>query len=123
MNAAIRAWGGDPDVEGPRSRRIKWDWVERYSGAENVDPVLESMNVRDDIRGRLGEVKVKVLIVHGEVDQGWKVEEAEMVRDGLVNAEVRFEVIRGSGHLIIWMRDSEDVSGIIGEFVREVCGM
>jgi 3-oxoadipate enol-lactonase len=120
MNAAIRGWGGDPDVTGPRAQRIKRDWVDRHSGAENIDEILESLNVRDDIRPRLGEIKTRVLIMNGELDETWKLEEREIVRDGMVNADVKFEVVKGSGHLVVYTRDSEDVSRMIGDFVREV---
>ena len=119
MNAAIVLWGGDPDVTGARAHRIKHDWVERHSGLENVDAILQSVNGRDDIRGRLHEIKIPVLIVHGELDETWKLEEARIARDGLINAEVRFKVIEGCGHLVLWIRDSEDVSEMIGDFLKE----
>jgi len=41
------------------------------------------------------------------------------IRKGLVNAKASFEVIEGSGHLILWIRDSEDVSRMIANFVNK----
>jgi len=122
MDIAVRGWGGNPDTTGARADRIKRYWQERYSGPENVDATLHSLNEREDIRGRLREIKSPVLLIHGELDETRKLEEAEAIRDELINARVRLEIIKGSGHLVIWMRESNDVSKLIGDFVKEIEG-
>jgi 3-oxoadipate enol-lactonase len=118
MNIAIQGWGGDPDVNGPRAQRIKRDWVERHSGAERVDPVLQSVAQRENLLGRLHEITVPVLIVHGQLDATWSLEHAANIQNGLVNAKVIMKVVRDSGHLVVWMRDSEDVSRMMADFVN-----
>ena len=120
MNISIQGWGGDPDVNGPRARKIKRDWIERHSGADQVDSVLQSMTGRENLLGRLHEITAPVLIVHGEMDRTWDKEDAARIRDGLINAKVSFKIVKDSGHLVVWMRDSEDVSRIVADFVNEL---
>ncbi|KAI8801831.1 putative alpha/beta hydrolase [Cladochytrium replicatum] len=121
MDASIVAWGGDPDVNGVRSRRIKDAWIARHSGAENVDAVLKSVVGRDDVLERLGSLEMPVLIVHGEHDATWPLEHAENIQAALKKAKsVRLEVVKESGHLVVAMRDSEDVSELIVGFAKEV---
>ncbi|ORX75805.1 alpha/beta-hydrolase [Basidiobolus meristosporus CBS 931.73] len=120
MNAAMQSWGGDPDVNGPRAQRIKNHWVNRHSGAENINAILQSNQEREDILPRLGLIHAPVLMVHGERDETYNLEGAEAIRDHLHNTSVRFEVIKESGHLVICMRQSEDVSMMIKQFVQEI---
>lgn len=119
MNIAIQGWGGDPDVNGPRAKQIKRDWIERHSGAERIDSVLQSVTQRDNLLGRLQEITVPVLIVHGQLDATWNLEHAANIEKALVNAKVTIEVVRDSGHLVVWMRDSEDVSRMMADFVND----
>jgi 3-oxoadipate enol-lactonase len=120
MNIGIQGWGGEPDVKGPRALRVKHYWVERYSGAESVDAILKSVEERDNLFPRLHEIAVPVLLVHGELDETWKLEGMLRIRDALANAKVETYVVKGSGHLVIHMRDSEDVSQAIAQFVNQV---
>lgn len=120
MDIAIRGWGGDPDVKGPRAQRIKRYWAERHSGAENVDPVLQSIEQREFLFPRLHEITAPVLLVHGEKDETWKLEGMLHIRDALVNTQVKTYVVKDSGHLVIHMRDSEDVSQVMVKFIDEV---
>jgi hypothetical protein len=46
-------------------------------------------------------------------------EHALDIQKGLTNSKVTFEVIKGSGHLVLWIRDSEDISRMIAEFVNK----
>lgn len=119
MDIAIQGWGGEADLAGPRATQIKRHWVSRHSGAENIDAILASVVGRDNILGRLKEITVPVLLVHGELDATWKVQEAEAIRDALVNARVKLEVLKGVGHMVIWLRESRDVSDLIAGFVKE----
>jgi len=120
MNLSISAWGGPLDVESARSQRIKREWVTRHSGAENVDAIFESINERDDITDRLANLSHPVLSIHGKLDSTWKLEEAMITRDALVNAKVRLEILEDCGHLVIYARDSEDVGILIRAFVEQV---
>lgn len=69
---------------------------------------------------RLKEITAPVLIVHGQLDATWKVDEAEAIHDALVNATVKHEVIENSGLMVVWLRDSSDVSHLIEDFAKEV---
>lgn len=120
MDTAIRTWGGDPDVKGPRARRVKEHWVARHSGAENVDPILQSMEQRESLLPRLHEIAAPVLLVHGEKDETtWKVEGALRIRDAIGKAKAKTYIVKDSGHLVIHMRDSEDVSQAIAKFLNQ----
>jgi pimeloyl-ACP methyl ester carboxylesterase len=94
--------------------------VTRHSGAENISAVLQSNQEREDILGRLEAIRCPVLMVHGELDATYTLDGAEAIRDGLRNAQVTFQVIKNSGHLVIGMRDSEDVAMLIGDFAKQV---
>ena len=118
MNIAIQGWGGDPNVNGPRAQRIKRDWIERHSGADQIDPVLQSVTQRDNLLEQLREITVPVLIVHGQLDATWGLEHAINIQNALVNAKVTMKVVKESGHLVVWTRDSEDVSRMIADFVK-----
>lgn len=119
MDIAIQGWGGEADLAGARAQQIKRHWVARHSGAENIDAILASVVGREDILHRLKEITVPVLIVHGELDATWKVQEAEAIRDALVNANVTLHVLKDCGHMVIWLRESGDASRLIEEFVKE----
>jgi 3-oxoadipate enol-lactonase len=120
MDVAIQGWGGDPNVLGPRAKLIKRHWVTRHSGAENVDAILQSVEQRESLLQRLHEVSVPVLLVHGEMDESWKLQGALDIRDQLVNSKVALIVVKKSGHLVVHMRDSEDVSQAIAKFVNGI---
>lgn len=117
MNLAIKGWGGDLDVDSDRCKAIKRDWETRYNGAANVEPIAECLNTRDDIVEKLKDIKIPVLLVHGERDIPWTVEEAEIARDALPNAELK--VIEGVGHMLIFVREADDVNGLIEGFLRK----
>jgi len=120
MDLAIQSWGGNPDVNGPRAQRVKSDWIARHSGAENVDPVLQSVDEREHLLPRLREISVPVLLVHGEKDETWKLDGALRIRDAIGEARSEIYVVKDSGHLVVHMRDSEDVSRVIARFVERV---
>ncbi|GFG03211.1 AB hydrolase superfamily protein YdjP [Aspergillus lentulus] len=122
MNAAILSWGGNPDVEGPRATRIKQDWVQRHSGAENVEPTLNSMMERDAVLDRLGEIRVPVLLIQGEDDKTYPLQDAVEIKERLVNTDVRLEVVKGEGHLLIHLREAKDVAEWVQAFSQKVLG-
>ncbi|KAL2869530.1 alpha/beta fold hydrolase [Aspergillus lucknowensis] len=122
MNAAILSWGGNPDVDGPRATQIKQDWIHRHSGAENVVPTLNSMMERDALLDRLGEIHVPVLLIHGEDDKTYPLQDAVDIKERLVNTDVSLEVVNGEGHLLIQLREANDVAEWILDFVKRVLG-
>ncbi|KAF7159624.1 hypothetical protein CNMCM5623_005004 [Aspergillus felis] len=122
MNAAILSWGGNPDLEGPRATQIKQDWIQRHSGAENVNPTLDSMMERDALLDRLGEIRVPVLLIHGDEDKTYPLQDAVEIKERLVNADVRLEVVKGEAHLLIHLREAKDVAEWIQEFSQRVIG-
>ncbi|GFF97715.1 putative esterase YtxM [Aspergillus udagawae] len=122
MNAAILSWGGNPDLEGPRATRIKEDWIQHHSGAENVVPILNSMMERDSLLDQLGEIRVPVLLIQGEDDKTYPLQDVLEIKEGLVNADVCLEIVKDEGHLLIHLREAKDVAGWIQAFVQKVLG-
>ncbi|KAL4885394.1 putative alpha/beta hydrolase [Aspergillus karnatakaensis] len=121
MNGAILAWGGAPDIQGPRAQRIRAEWIARHSGKENIDPTMESMMERDSVLDRLGEIQVPVLLVHGEDDRTYPVQDAVDIQNQLVNTNVDLKILPGHGHLLVYLRESDDVTALIKGFVGKVC--
>jgi pimeloyl-ACP methyl ester carboxylesterase len=122
MNASILNWGGSPDVSSHRAKQIKKYWIEQHFGAERINAILESINQRDDILGKLSELKgVPVLLIHGEDDQTWPLAEAEAIQRSLTGkgTTARLIIIPGAGHLLIHMRESADVTALVRGFVVE----
>lgn len=117
MNLSIKAWGGGLDVDSDRCKVIKRDWERRYNGAANVESIAECLNTRDDIVDKLKDITMPVLLVQGEKDIMWTVEETELARDALPNAELK--VIKGGGHMLIFAREADDVNGLIEGFLRK----
>ena len=118
MNVAILEWGGEPDVNSERAKIIKRDWTERYNGVVNVEGISESLNSRDDIVDRLGEINVPVLLIHGEKDTSWAIEEAEIERNALRDVELK--TVKGIGHMVIFLREANDVNVWIEEFLKKL---
>ena len=117
MNLAIQGWGGSLDVNSDRCKIIKRDWRTRYNGSVNVEAIAECLNTRDDIVEQLKNTKVPVLLIQGEDDRTWTVEEAEIARDALPNAELK--VIKEAGHMLIFARKADDVNSSIEGFHRQ----
>jgi pimeloyl-ACP methyl ester carboxylesterase len=80
------AW---PGAEAWKARWRAW------KGA-NVMGCMHTLAGRDDITGRLGEIKVPTLIVHGDADAAIELHLAEVLRDGIAGAEL--VVVPGAGH-------------------------
>lgn len=79
--------------------------------------MVKSMVNWENLVERLHEIISPVLIVQGEMDAGWPLEHAVDIRKGLINAKVFFGIIKGSCHLVLRIRGSWNVSGVIGDFV------
>jgi len=117
MNLAICGWGGDLDVNSDRCKIIKQDWQTRYNGEKNVEAIADCVNTRDDVTDKLKEIECPVLLIQGEKDITWTVEEAETTKKGLLNAELK--VIQGEGHMLIFARKADDINGMIESFLRK----
>lgn len=83
----------------------------------NVESIKGCMNTRDDIVDKLKDVKVPVLLIQGEKDATWTIEEAEIERHVLPNAEAK--IIKGEGHMLIFARKADDVNGFIEGFLKK----
>ncbi|KAI9879512.1 MAG: hypothetical protein M1830_008304 [Pleopsidium flavum] len=117
----VRQPGAVPSTSNPPSfQRIKTEWVARQSGAENVDAIFETIVERDDITDMLASIRHPVLLIHGRLDRTWKMEEAVIIRDALINAKVRLEALEDCGHRVIYARDSEGVGMLIRDFIAQV---
>ncbi len=58
---------------------------------------FRTLSERDDITGRLGEIRCPTLIIHGTADAAIPMERAEQVRDGL-GGQVSFHVVTDGTH-------------------------
>lgn len=118
MELGILGWGGQLDVTSDRCREVKRNWTERYNGREKVEGIAETLNTRDDIVSRLSEISCPVLLIHGEKDASWGIEEAEITKCHLKDVELK--VIPGEGHMLIFIRDASDVNRWIEKFVNKL---
>lgn len=78
----------------------QWDdWYAKWAAAdrEQFSLAFATLNDRDDITGRLGEISCPALIIHGTADAAIPMERAEQVRDGLAG-QVSFAVITDGTH-------------------------
>ncbi|KAK9586918.1 hypothetical protein V6Z92_005851 [Aspergillus fumigatus] len=78
------------------------------------------MMERDAVLNRLGEFRVPVLLIHGEDDKTYPLQDAVEIKERLVNADVRLEVVKDEGHLLIHLREAKDVAEWIQGFVQKV---
>ena len=72
--------------------REKW----RRFGGVNVLGCMQTLSTRDDVTGRLPEIKVPALVVHGDKDAAIALPLAKKLEAGLANAKL--VVIPGAGH-------------------------
>jgi 3-oxoadipate enol-lactonase len=72
--------------------REKW---RRFRGV-NIRGCMQTLAGRDDITGRLGEIKVPALVIHGDADAAIELSLARTLADGLARADL--VVIPGAGH-------------------------
>jgi pimeloyl-ACP methyl ester carboxylesterase len=70
----------------------KW----RSFAPHDVRGCMACLAGRDDITGRLGEIKVPALVIHGDADAAIEFSLAETLARGLANAEL--VVVPGGGH-------------------------
>ena len=118
MNLGMMGWGGTIDINSKRCKMVKQQWSERYNGEDKVDAIAESLNIRDDVVSKLGGIKVPVLLIHGQKDITWSLEEAEIAVKGLARGELK--VVEGVGHMVIFIREADDVNAWIAEFLEKL---
>jgi 3-oxoadipate enol-lactonase len=78
----------------------QWDdWYAKWAAAdrEQFSIAFHTLNDRDDITGRLGEISCPALVIHGTADAAIPMEQAEQLRDGLAG-QVSFVVVPDGTH-------------------------
>lgn len=118
MNLGIMGWGGTIDINSPRCKMIKQQWSERYYGADKVRPIAENLNTRDDFVPRLREIRVPVLLIHGEKDITWSLEDTKIAVRELPRGELK--VVEGVGHMVIFIREANDINVWIADFLEKL---
>lgn len=75
------------------------DWIAKWRARPQAElsPTYRCLMDRDDITGRLGEIKVPALVLHGDVDAAIPLERAEALCAGLSGCEGVL-VVPGAGH-------------------------
>jgi pimeloyl-ACP methyl ester carboxylesterase len=68
------------------------------------------------------DIRVPVLLIHGEDDKTYPLQDAVEIKERLVNADVRLEVVKGGGHMLIHLREAKDVAKWIDGFAQRVLG-
>src|SRR5260370_30385013 len=81
------AWGG----------RAEWILRWRQQPRSLLRPEFNALARREDIHGRLGEIKAPALVIHGTADAAIDIELAERLCSGLANS-VPLVTIEGGGH-------------------------
>jgi pimeloyl-ACP methyl ester carboxylesterase len=73
-------------------------WKEKWRGwkAVNLLQCFHTLGERDDIRPRLGEIRVPALVIHGDQDLAITLDRGQALAQGLPQA--RLAVIAGGGH-------------------------
>mgnify|MGYP001546083681 FL=1 len=73
-------------------------WKDKWRGfaPHDVRGCMECLAHRDDISGRLSEIRVPALVIHGDADAAIALSLAEALTRGLPHAEL--VVVPGAGH-------------------------
>ena len=99
---------------------IARDWIAKWNASDrsSLREPLEALLFRDDITGRIGEIRCPVLIIHGENDQAIPMQAAEDLRDGLPDCR-ELVTVPGAAHAPN-MTHPEPVNAAIARFLREL---
>lgn len=91
-------------------------WREKWARVTpaNLLQIFHTLGSRDQILDKLGQVKVPVLVVHGDSDAAITLERARVTHDALPNS--RMVVIQGGGHAAN-MTDAPAVNAAIRDFL------
>ena len=73
-------------------------WKEKWRQIKPVNMLgcMQTLASRDDVTGRLGEIKVPALVIHGDADAAIELALAEKLAAGLADAQL--VVVPGAGH-------------------------
>ena len=77
---------------GAAAWKAKW----RQTKPVNMLGCMQTLASRDDVTGRLGEIKVPALVIHGAADAAIELALAQKLAAGLANADL--VVVPGAGH-------------------------
>jgi pimeloyl-ACP methyl ester carboxylesterase len=77
---------------GAEAWKAKW----RKITPTNMLGCMNTLATRDDVTGKLGQIKVPALVIHGDADAAIELSLAETLTAGLPNAEL--VVVPGAGH-------------------------
>jgi pimeloyl-ACP methyl ester carboxylesterase len=93
------------------------DWKAKWRDipAARLKNNLETLVGRDDLLGRLGEIKAPILVLHGSKDAAYPVARAEEIVAGAPNAEP-LVVVEGGAHFLS-LTDAVRVNPHLGEFL------
>jgi len=93
-------------------------WYAKWAAAdrEMFGLAFRCLADREDITGRLGEIRCPAIIFHGDSDHSIPIEKAEQLRDGLVGCET-LVVVAGAPHAAN-MSHPEQVNGPLRDFLR-----
>ena len=97
----------------------QWDdWYAKWAAADRdqFSLAFHTLNERDDITGRLGEIGCPALVIHGTADAAIPMERAEQVRAGL-GGDVSFHVVQDGTHAAN-VSHPDDVNAAILNFLR-----
>jgi pimeloyl-ACP methyl ester carboxylesterase len=100
-------WSGAP------AWRAKW---KRMAPADLL-ACMAALGGRDDITGRLGEIKAPALVIHGEADAAISLDLAQALTHGL--ADARLVVVKGAGHAAN-LTHPDPVNAAIEQFLRRL---
>ncbi len=97
----------------------QWDdWYAKWAVADRDQFTLafRTLSERDDITGRLGEIGLPALVIHGTADAAIPMERAEQLRDGL-GGQVTFVTVTDGTHAAN-VSHPDEVNGAILNFLQ-----
>src|SRR5438105_3125564 len=94
------------------------EWLRRLEAADHTGLVhsIRAINTRDDVTGRLGEIRVPTLVIHGEEDAAIPMQRADELASGIAGAALR--TVSGAHQSNVDRPD--DTSRMIRTFLLEV---
>jgi 3-oxoadipate enol-lactonase len=95
-------------------------WMARWKARprEGIRQIFRTLVTRDDVTGRLGEITVPALVVHGEADTAIEMDRAEALAAGLPGARPLVRV-PGAAHAAN-LTHPEPVNAAIARFLDEL---
>jgi 3-oxoadipate enol-lactonase len=93
-------------------------WFAKWAAGSRQDFGLafRCLADRDDISGRLGDIRAPTIIFHGDDDQAISMKKAEELRDGLIGCEA-LVVVKGAAHAAN-LSHPDQVNGPLRDFLH-----